>query len=124
MKFLFILLLIAGNATGGWYFSSGRVALGLGIAVASWIIFAFINGLLQRSNSVVNDGSSDSQNLPTEVPLDQVFSPPMASTQQAASFPDITDDDAATADSHGITARKQAIAAQPEEESSPQKGLF
>lgn len=124
MKFLVILLLIAGNATGGWYFSSGRVAFGLGIAVASWVIFAFINALLPQSNSPANDADSDSQNLPKEVPLDQVFSPPMASTQHAASFPDITDEDAATADSHSTTPQKHAIAAAPEEESNPQKDLF
>lgn len=124
MKSILIILLVAGNATGGWYFSSGRVALGLGIVVASWVIFTVINGLVPQSEPTANEADSDLPDLATEVPLEQVFSPPTASTHHSASFPDITDDDAATADPQPNPSQKRASAVAPEEETSAQKCLF
>lgn len=126
MKSILIIFLVAGNATGGWYFSSGRVALGLGIVVASWVIFTVINGLVPQSEPTDNEADSDLPDLATEVPLDQVFSPPKASTHHSTSFPDITDEDAATADPQPHLSQKRASASAiaSEEETSAQKCLF
>lgn len=132
MRAILIALLIAGNATGGWYFTGGRIAMGLGIVAVSWIVFVLIDSLVIKS-SYLNEETEVEPILPSEAPAERiVFAdlaeplPTAAATpgNHAASFPDIRDEDAATAEHHFSPAKDSLTSVPVKEKPDTQQCLF
>lgn len=132
MRAILIALLIAGNAAGGWYFTGGRIAMGLGIVLASWIVFVLIDSLVLKS-SYLTEETEVEPTLPSEAPAERiVFAdleeplPTAAATpgSHAASFPDIRDEDAAKAELDVSPARDPLTSVPVKEKPDTQQCLF
>ena len=132
MRAILIALLIAGNAAGGWYFTGGRVAMGLGIVAASWIVFVIIDALVFKSSCDTEETDVE-PNLPSETPAERIVFADLeeqasaAGTSyksHAASFPDIRDEDAATAEHHATLAKDPVTGVPAKEKPDTQQCLF
>ncbi|SMP80101.1 hypothetical protein [Noviherbaspirillum suwonense] len=132
MRAILIALLIAGNAAGGWYFTGGRVAMGLGIVAASWIVFVIIDALVLKS-SYATEETVVEPILPSEAPAERIVFANLeeqasaagtTDRSHAASFPDIRDEDAATAEHHVTPAKDPVTGIPAKEKPDTQQCLF
>jgi len=132
MKAILIALLIAGNAAGGWYFTGGRVAMGLGIVAVSWIVFVIIDALVFKS-SYATEETEVEPILASEAPAERIVFAALEEQASAAGttdrshaafFPDIREEEAATVEHHVTRARDPVTGVPAKEKPDTQQCLF
>lgn len=132
MRAILIALLIAGNAAGGWYFTGGKVAMGLGIVAASWIVFVIIDVLVFKSSYVTVETHVEPI-LPSEAPAERIVFAGLEEQSsaagtidksRAASFPDIRDEDAATEEHHATRVKDTVTGVTAKGKPDTQQCLF